>query len=136
MRNSANISTDWIASQTDGWSLEGLDGAVIECLWLRWELDRLGAYATVRQVIVDPDHRRRGVGGALIRRAEELARSSGVLMMLIGSFRPNPAVRLYRALGFTDFPDGLRKDENPAQVVLWKPFRSPFPIWRDRRTQT
>lgn len=128
----AGLDSEW-----DEWIVaEGPDGDVIGCLWLRSALDRLGAYATVRQVIVDPAHRRRGVGGALVRRAEDLARSSGVLMMLISSLRPNPAVQLYRALGFTDFPEGFREDENPEHVVLWKPFKSPFPIWRDRRTQT
>lgn len=116
--------------------LEGLDrvpeawrvavderGTVTGLLWRDGGRDRLGPYATVRQIIVAPSERGRGVGTALLRTAEAEARATDAVMMLISAFRSNPALRLYRALGFVDFPPPFRLDPNPEHVVLWKCFR-------------
>lgn len=96
------------------------EGRVQGLLWLLHEEDRLGPYASVRQIIVDPRCRRRGIGTRLLRHAEAEARSDNAVMMLISAFRTNPAWRLYRALGFEDLPAEYRLDRNPEHVVLWK----------------
>jgi hypothetical protein len=44
-------------------------------------------------------------------------------MLLISAFISNPALRLYRRLGFTDFPAQFRMDLNPNHIVLWKELR-------------
>jgi ribosomal protein S18 acetylase RimI-like enzyme len=99
------------------------DERVLGCLWLREELDPLGRYSTVRQLIVDPQHRSTGIGSGLLRFAEDLARAAGTVMLLISALRTNPAWQLYRAIGFVDFPEEHREDKNPEHIVLWKPFR-------------
>jgi hypothetical protein len=43
------------------------------------------------------------------------------VMLFISAYRTNPAVRLYRRLGFTDLPSAHRLDRNPNWEVLWKP---------------
>lgn len=96
------------------------DDEVVGLVWLRFLEDELGRYGTVRQVIVSPDYRRRGVGTRLLREAESLSREADAVMVLVSALRPNPAWHLYRALGFSDFPARFRKDANPEHVVLWK----------------
>jgi GNAT superfamily N-acetyltransferase len=57
----------------------------------------------MRQVAVDVDRQRRGVGKALVARAEELARASGYQTMLLHA--REPAVPFYRALGYEVFDE-------------------------------
>lgn len=102
----------WVATD-DG-------GEVCACMWLRALIDRLGPYRTVRQIIVAPDDRGRGLGTRLIDLAESVARESEAVMILISALRPNPAVALYRRRGFVDFPEEYREDTNTNHVVLWK----------------
>jgi len=102
------------------WSVAVDNGTVLGVLWLRFETDSLGPYGTVRQIIVDPIHRRRGVGTQLLEEAEVRVRRSDAVMFLISAFRSNSALRLYRSLGFSDFPEEFRLDNNPEHVVLWK----------------
>src|SRR5690606_27097778 len=100
-------------------------GEVIGVVWLRFFDDQLGRYGTVRQVIVSPDARGRGVGTRLLREAELCACEAEAVMLLISALRPNPAWKLYRSLGFSDFPAEFRKDTSPEHVVLWKWFGPP-----------
>ena len=104
------------------WVAEADDGGIIGCMWLRALKDALGPYRSVRQIIVAPDHRGHGLGGRLLGLAESIARASDAVMLLISGLQPNPALRLYRRLGFEDFPDAYREDTNPNLVVLWKDF--------------
>lgn len=95
---------------------------VVGTLWLQFHGDRLGPYGTVRQVVVAPRHRGRGIGTELLSCAESAVRDSDAVMFLISALRPNPAHRLYRSLGFSDLPSAFRQDRNPEHVVLWKWF--------------
>lgn len=104
-----------------GWIVAGgPSGAVRGALWLRVEQDAPGPYASVRQIVVDADHRGQGIGSALLRAAEGRVRETDAVMFLISGFANNPALRLYRRLGFDDLPARFRKDPNPNHVVLWK----------------
>ena len=87
-----------LRSSPDEWcvALDAHD-RVAGVLWFRVAADRLGRYGSVRQIIVDPAHRRRGIGTRLLRWAEIRAREAGTVMFLISALRPNPAWRLYRA---------------------------------------
>lgn len=57
----------------------------------------------MRQVAVDFDRQRHGIGKALVARSEELARSSGYRMMLLHA--REPAVAFYAALGYEVFDE-------------------------------
>lgn len=100
------------------------DGArVAGILWMRYPMDRLGPYATVREIAVHPEYRNKGLGTRLLNYAEKLSRSANVVMLLISGFVTNPAIRLYRRFGFQDFPERYKENKNPSYAVLWKPFR-------------
>jgi ribosomal protein S18 acetylase RimI-like enzyme len=61
-------------------------------------------YAYISDLVVLPRYRRRGIGHALLERAEALVRSSGTRILRVGVLAKNePAARLYRAVGFTDY---------------------------------
>lgn len=55
-------------------------------------------------IVVAPEHRRRGIGSALMHRAEEWATEqgcSGVMLDMLGA--NEPALAFYRGLGYEDF---------------------------------
>jgi ribosomal protein S18 acetylase RimI-like enzyme len=58
-----------------------------------------GAYR-VRELHVDPGHRGRGIGGALLDYAEAEARKAGYTQMALTTTTVNPARRLYERHGF------------------------------------
>ena len=106
----------WVATQQDG--------TVVGCLWLQSLIDPLGPYRSVREIIVRPELRGEGFGTRLLATSEAAARESEAVMMLISAFRSNPALRLYRRVGFTDFPAEFKEDTNSNHVVLWKDLRN------------
>lgn len=62
-----------------------------------------GRRARLASLAVDAGHRRRGIGAALVRAAEELAREWGCDEMEITSRRTRPeAPAFYPALGYED----------------------------------
>ncbi len=58
-----------------------------------------GAYP-VRELHVDPKHRNRGIGGALLDDAEAEARAAGYAQMTLTTTTVNPARHLYERHGF------------------------------------
>ena len=67
-------------------------------------------YAYISDLVVLPRHRRRGVGRALLERAEALARSSTARVLRVGVLAKNEsAARLYRVAGFSDYQRQLAK---------------------------
>ncbi|HUP36286.1 MAG TPA: GNAT family N-acetyltransferase [Candidatus Limnocylindria bacterium] len=67
-------------------------------------------YAYISDLVVLPRYRRRGVGRALLERAEALARSSGARVLRVGVLAKNEsAARLYRVAGFSDYQLQLAK---------------------------
>ncbi len=79
-------------------------------------------HGMIVQLNVHPNARNRGVGRAMIEKAEALARDSCVGAVAATAFVTNPVVRLYRRCGFADVPERLRVQMHPAYVVLWKRF--------------
>ncbi len=64
--------------------------------------------ATLLNLVVAPDRRRRGAGCALLDRARQLLAQAGVRRLLLELRESNSGARaLYRTLGFTE--DGVRK---------------------------
>jgi GNAT superfamily N-acetyltransferase len=114
---------DGLAQEPENWWVVHDESTITGILWMCYPTASLGPYATVREIDVHPGVRNKGIGTLLLKHAEELSRSTDALMLLISSFITNPAIRLYRRLGFTDFPDQYKNDKNPNHVVLWKPFQ-------------
>lgn len=54
-------------------------------------------------IVVDADHRRQGIGTALMKRAETWAHDHGATSLILDMLRANePALALYTALGYED----------------------------------
>ena len=74
------------------------------------EPDETQAYAYVSDLVVLPAYRRRGIGRALLERAEAYARGEGARVLRVGVLAKNEAAaRLYRSLGFGDYTIQLNK---------------------------
>jgi len=68
-------------------------------------------YAELTELYVDEEHRRQGVGRALVAHVEKLAREAGARHMLIlTDFYNNAAQSLYRAMGYVHYDIALTKD--------------------------
>jgi len=65
-----------------------------------------GPVAWVEELMVEPDHRRRGVGAALMQAAEEWARGQGAAYVSLATRR---AADFYRALGYSESATYFRK---------------------------
>jgi GNAT superfamily N-acetyltransferase len=76
-------------------AIDGGDGACLGCLVL---LPIDAAVVRMRQVAVRPDRQRRGIGGALVRFAEEAARARGY-REIVAHVR-EPAIPFYARLGY------------------------------------
>ncbi len=74
-----------------------------------------GASATLVGIHVDPAHRGRGLGRALLAAFTGQARAEGFGELRLGVHRSNPAVRLYEADGYR------RTGEDGAYVLYARP---------------
>jgi ribosomal protein S18 acetylase RimI-like enzyme len=75
----------------------------VACLWLGNAVDQVRGdrHAHVFLLYVMPEHRRRGIGSALMCHAENWARERGDRQIGLQVFQSNPsAVSLYDKLGF------------------------------------
>jgi GNAT superfamily N-acetyltransferase len=103
-----------------------LDGAMAGTVQLSLDLPENQPHrAEVQKLMVDPAARRRGVGRALMARAEQAARGIGRSLLVLDTRSGTPAEALYRAAGWVELgtlPGGeLGPDRRPADVVhFWK----------------
>ena len=75
----------------------------VACLWLGNAIDQVKGdrHAHVFLLYVMPEHRRQGIGSALMRHAENWARARGDHQIGLQVFQNNqPALRLYHQLGY------------------------------------
>jgi ribosomal protein S18 acetylase RimI-like enzyme len=75
----------------------------IACLWLGTAIDQIygDRHAHIFLLYVAPAHRCRGLGSALLRRAEQWAMTRGDRQIGLHVFQTNqPALRLYTKLGY------------------------------------
>ncbi|OCQ91123.1 acetyltransferase [Oscillatoriales cyanobacterium USR001] len=75
----------------------------VGCLWLGNAIDQISGdrHAHIFLLYVDPEHRQRGIGSALVNCAENWARERGDRQIGLQVFLSNkPAVNLYQKLGY------------------------------------
>jgi ribosomal protein S18 acetylase RimI-like enzyme len=91
--------------------VESIDAAVdqrppsqpVACLWIGNAVDQLKGdrHAHIFLLYVMPEHRRQGIGSALMRYAEDWARARGDRQIGLQVFQSNqPALNLYHQLGY------------------------------------
>jgi GNAT superfamily N-acetyltransferase len=64
----------------------------------------------IHALYVDPDHRRRGIGRALLQTAFEWGRTAGCTATELNVLVSNPARTLYEGLGFRAFQTEMVRD--------------------------
>jgi ribosomal protein S18 acetylase RimI-like enzyme len=97
----------YFSQQTPLWwvqsSGEQLAAVKVGCLWLGNAVDQVRGdrHAHVFLLYILPEHRRRGLGSALMRHAEEWAKARGDRQIGLQVFQSNqPALNLYQHLGY------------------------------------
>ena len=107
----------YLSRETPLWWVESADATVnagspivppplsqpVACLWMGNAIDQLQGdrHAHICLLYVMPEHRRRGVGSALMRHAEDWARARGDRQIGLQVFQSNkPALNLYHRLGY------------------------------------
>ncbi|MEB3291967.1 MAG: GNAT family N-acetyltransferase [Synechococcales bacterium] len=95
---------NYLSDQTPLWWVTGqADEVPVGCLWLGNAIDQGTGdrHTYIFLVYVKPGHRRRGIGRALLQKAEHWARDRGDRRLGLQVFCDNlPAVQLYQSLGF------------------------------------
>lgn len=75
----------------------------IACVWLGSAIDQITGwhYPHIFLLYVSPDHRRQGIGSALMHHVEAWAKAKGNRQIGLQVFQQNqPALRLYEKLGY------------------------------------
>jgi ribosomal protein S18 acetylase RimI-like enzyme len=93
----------YLSHQTPLWWVQGEAVTPVACLWLGQGIDQVNGeqYAHIFLLYVKPEHRRQGIGSALMQRAQAWARARGHHRIGLQVFSHNqPALNLYRGLGF------------------------------------
>lgn len=104
----AQTVEQYFSSETPLWWVEASDTAVkpaapVACLWMGMAIDQTtgGRYPHIFLLYVRPDHRRRGIGSALMQQVEAWAQSQGNHQIGLQVFAHNqPALKLYEKLGY------------------------------------
>ena len=86
------------------------------------DVDNIGR-SHITNIAVHPDHRRKGIGQAMLEFAFKKARELGAAKMTLEVRKSNvTAQQLYRKLGFIE--KGIRKgyyaDTNEDAIIMWK----------------
>lgn len=120
----AQTVDQYFSSETSLWWVDLVDKnpdsqpASIACLWIGTAIDQITGwqYPHVFLLYVSPEHRRQGIGSALMRHAETWARARGDRQMGLQVFQHNlPALRLYEKLGYQTQSLWMVKPIEPLQ---------------------
>lgn len=107
----AQTVEQYFSSQTPLWWVEPEDSSrsdrqpaqQVACLWLGNATDQVSGdrHTHIFLLYVHPDHRRRGIGSALMRHAETWAKARGDRQVGLQVFQSNqPALTFYQKLGY------------------------------------
>lgn len=100
---SSDTPTWWVELAEDASGFPSASPPAIACLWLGNAISQISGdrHAHVFLLYVLPEHRRKGIGLALMQLAEAWARERGDRQIGLQVFESNlPALTLYRRLGF------------------------------------
>ncbi|WP_454158193.1 N-acetyltransferase family protein [Microbacterium lacticum] len=103
----------WPSGEDFGVVAEDAEAVAVAVVWLRYFTAQGPGYGFVADTIpelsiwVSADHRGQGIGGLLLRRISEIARSRGVTAISLSVEDGNPAARLYARHGFRPAPNGV-----------------------------
>ena len=112
-----------LVNDPENWIVAVLEGEVAGALRMRFLHDQHGPYASVREMVVAPEHRGRGVGRILILAAIKRAHESIGTRLFVNDIKTNPTLRLFEEMGFRDLEISHRLDRNPNHRLLWLPTR-------------
>lgn len=96
----------YLSGETPLWWAETeakLGSQPVACLWLGLAIDQVSGqqYPHIFLLYVKPEHRRLGLGSALMQQAEAWGRAKGAEQIGLQVFQQNqPALKLYQKLGF------------------------------------
>ncbi|GAB4537842.1 MAG: GNAT family N-acetyltransferase [Pleurocapsa sp.] len=96
----------YFSPQTPVWLVETTDAphpSIAACLWMGTAIDQItgGKYAHIFLIFVTPQHRRRGIGKAMMKVAEDWAKDRGDRQIGLQVFPSNQAaLNLYQNLGY------------------------------------
>ena len=101
----AQTVEQYLSKETPLWWIESIAPAAtpIGCLWLGNAINQVNGdrHAYIFLLYVQPEHRRRGIGSALVEIAEAWAIERGDRQIGLQVFADNqPALTLYRKLGY------------------------------------
>ena len=101
----AQTVEQYLSKETPLWWVESVEPAAtpVGCLWLGNAINQVNGdrHAYIFLLYVQPEHRRRGLGAALVRLAENWAIARGDRQIGLQVFVQNqPALTLYRKLGY------------------------------------
>lgn len=100
---SAETPVWWVERAETSTGLPSSRATPLACLWLGNAIDQTTGerHAHIFLLYVTPEHRRRGLGTALVRYAEEWAKKRGDRQIGLQVFASNtPALTLYRSLDY------------------------------------
>lgn len=97
------------------------DGQLIGFIAIRKELkdfeliniENPGLY--ISDLIIDPEYRGKGIGKALLKKAEEYAKSLGLSHLRLGVVAKNPARKFYKKEGFNEYDITMVKELQGSQ---------------------
>lgn len=111
--------------EVSGAELVAVDGALVVGVL---DLGVAAGSATIETIAVHPDHRHRGIGGALLSRARARARALGATTLDAWTRDDPPTLRWYRAMGFAEsdhylhvIADHGTSPDEPARAAVARP---------------
>ena len=94
----------YLSRDTPLWWVEhSAEKKQIACLWMGNAIDQINGlrHAHIFLLYVIPEHRRKGIGTALMQYAENWAKERGDIQIALQVFQTNtPALKLYNQLGY------------------------------------
>lgn len=84
-----------------------IDKKVVGFIAGRFEPREIGWAMVVEEFAVDSNYQRQGIGRKLMKKMEQLAKSSKVYMIYLLTHKTAPAEKFYRAVGYQEYKDAV-----------------------------
>ncbi len=87
------------------------DDVAIGSLWLAKREEGNSGEWFIYDIVIDPEHRGKGLGRSTMQAAEEYVRSEGGTRLALNVFGPNTVARtLYESMGYSVLAIGMKKE--------------------------